>query len=157
MIPLLIPGFKNDLQLEHLVVDFNGTLAIEGKLISGVKELLTGISKKLQVHVVTSDTFGTAKEQLKDIPCKVTIVEEANQDFQKGKYVAGLGSDSVISIGNGNNDRSMLQLSAIGITVIQSEGAATASITAGNLVCNSIKDALLLIEHPKQLIATLKS
>lgn len=157
MIQLQIPGVKNELHLEHLVVDFNGTLAIEGKLIPGVKELLTNIAQKLQVHVVTGDTFGTAVEQLKDIPCKVKVVEDTHQDFQKGKYVADLGSDSVVSIGNGNNDRTMLQLSAIGITVIQSEGAASSSITAGNLVCLSIKDAILLLEHPKQLVATLKS
>ncbi len=152
-----IPGFNNNLQLKHLVVDFNGTLAIEGKLIPGVKDMLISISKELQLHVITGDTFGTATEQLKDIPCKVVIADETDQHLQKKNYVMNLGSDSVISIGNGNNDRSMLQASAIGITVIQGEGAASATIAAGNMVCLTIKDALSLILHPRQMIATLRT
>ena len=51
----------------------------------------------------------------------------------------------------------MLQEAAIGITVIQGEGAASATIASGNLVCMSIKVALSLIIHPKQMIATLKT
>jgi soluble P-type ATPase len=35
MIALDIPGF-GALRLEHLAVDFNGTLAIDGKLLPGV-------------------------------------------------------------------------------------------------------------------------
>ena len=152
-----IPGYKEDLRIQHLVIDFNGTLAIEGKLIDGVKKLLDRISQKLQVHVLTSDSYGTVAGELKDMPCKITVVEPHHQDFQKGKYVAELGKDNVICIGNGSNDRSMLKLCAIGIAVIQNEGAATDSLTSADIVCLSVHQALNLMEHPEMLVATLES
>jgi len=37
MLDVDIPGFAR-LQLKHLVLDFNGTLAVDGILPSGVKE-----------------------------------------------------------------------------------------------------------------------
>ena len=37
MLSIAIPGFKN-LSLAHLVLDFNGTLAVDGNLITGVSE-----------------------------------------------------------------------------------------------------------------------
>ena len=36
MIAIDIPGYKK-IELAHLVLDYNGTLAIDGKLIDGVK------------------------------------------------------------------------------------------------------------------------
>ena len=42
----------------------------------------------------------------------------------KAQYVAGLGSDRCVAIGNGANDASMLELAALGIAVLGPEGAA---------------------------------
>jgi hypothetical protein len=39
MIEISIPGFGN-LTIEHLVLDYNGTIAFDGELIDGVKDLL---------------------------------------------------------------------------------------------------------------------
>jgi len=36
MIEVAVPGFKN-LALEYLVLDYNGTLAVDGMLVEGVK------------------------------------------------------------------------------------------------------------------------
>jgi soluble P-type ATPase len=52
-----IPGNK-DLQLEHLVLDFNGTLACDGRLIQGVRERLKAMADQIKIHVLTADTFG---------------------------------------------------------------------------------------------------
>lgn len=66
MLQLDIPGFKT-LKLRFLVLDFNGTLDIEGKLIPGVKDRLISISKDFEIQVVTSDTFGRAAQELEGI------------------------------------------------------------------------------------------
>lgn len=70
MLKLSIPGFKEDISIHHLVLDFNGTLAIDGKRIKGIKGALTRISKKIQIHILTGDTHGTAKKELENIPVK---------------------------------------------------------------------------------------
>lgn len=60
MISIKIPGFK-ELHLSFLVLDFNGTLATDGKIIKGVTENLNKLASKLKIHVITADTFGKAK------------------------------------------------------------------------------------------------
>lgn len=46
MLKIQIPGRK-PIILEHLVLDFNGTIAIDGKIISGVKERLKKRSQRI--------------------------------------------------------------------------------------------------------------
>lgn len=157
MIPLSIPGFNTNIQLCNLVLDFNGTLAIDGKLTPGVKKLLISLSKKLSIHVVTGNTFGTAVQELKGISCKIKLLTSKNQNTQKHKYLLSLNPASVISIGNGHNDFSLLKISAIGIIVIQKEGASVRSLAAADIVCTNILDALDLINHPLRLKATLRN
>ena len=43
MVEINIPGYGM-LRLEHLVMDYNGTLAVDGRLIDGVKEALNRIA-----------------------------------------------------------------------------------------------------------------
>ena len=38
MIEVSLPGRQTTLQLKNLLLDLNGTLTVDGKLISGVKE-----------------------------------------------------------------------------------------------------------------------
>jgi peptide-methionine (S)-S-oxide reductase len=49
MIRINIPGFR-DLQLIHLVLDYNGTLALDGKVLPGVGEALTALASRIEVH-----------------------------------------------------------------------------------------------------------
>jgi soluble P-type ATPase len=157
MLKLSIPGYKEDISIHHLVLDFNGTLAIDGKRIKGIKGALTSISKKVQVHVLTGDTYGTAMEELKDIPCKIELLSKLNQAIQKEKYIHKIKPATVISIGNGRNDRLMLKLSVIGIIVVQKEGASAETLMAADVVCPDIHSALDLINNPSRLTATLRS
>jgi len=43
MIELTVPGF-GALRLEHLVLDYNGTLAVDGKLLPGVRDALGALA-----------------------------------------------------------------------------------------------------------------
>ncbi|HSY75286.1 MAG TPA: HAD hydrolase family protein [Bacteroidia bacterium] len=156
MLKLSIPGFKEDITIHHLALDFNGTLAIDGKLIKGVKDALISISKKVNVHVLTGDTHGTAKEELKGIPCEITLLPKINQAIEKQKNIRKLKPATVIAIGNGRNDLLMLKTSAIGIIVVQKEGASAETLMAADIVCPDILTALGLINNPSRLIATLR-
>ncbi len=157
MIAVHIPGSRENIKLEYLVADFNGTLAINGRLIDGVRELFLLLSDKLKIHIVTSDTYGSAAKELRGVDCTIKVLNEGSQDYQKGIYIAELGKDSVVAIGNGSNDRSMLSMSAIGIAVIQQEGASVTALTSASIVCNNIHDAFRLLLEPEKLVGTLKS
>ncbi len=155
MLELSIPGF-GEIRLKHLVLDFTGTLSVDGKILDGVKERLQKISEFMEIHVLTADTFGTAERELKEIECTLKILGQERQDVQKEDYVRGLGADNVIAIGNGNNDRRMLRVSKIGIAVIEGEGCSVDALLAANIVVRDARDALDLILNPKRMKATLR-
>lgn len=155
MFELDIPGF-GPLRLEHLVSDFTGTLSVDGRLIPGVKERLNRISEFLQIHILTADTFGRAKEELRDIRCEVHILEGEDHDVQKEEYIKKLGPERVIAFGNGNNDRRMLRTAKVGVAVILEEGCSGDAIKSADILMKSIIDGLDLLLHPKRLKATLR-
>ncbi|MBS1170989.1 MAG: hypothetical protein H6R01_1907 [Burkholderiaceae bacterium] len=156
MIDIDIPGFRR-LQLEHLVLDFNGTLALDGRLLPGVAEALTVLSSSLQVHVITADTFGAAAGQVAGLPLALNVLLLQDQAQAKLDYVVGLGAESVVAIGNGRNDRQMLRGAAIGIALVQAEGGAAQTLASADVICTSILDALDLLRHTNRLRATLRS
>lgn len=155
MVEIDIPGF-GAVKLKHLVSDFTGTLSFNGKLIPGVKERLNKLANLLNIHVLTSDTFGTAKSELKDVNCQTTVLQGDYHDLQKEEYVEKLGAISVISYGNGNNDRKMLRVARIGIAVTEKEGCAVDILMAGDVHVTSITYGLDLLLNPRRLKATLR-
>ena len=156
MIEIEIPGYKT-LKIAHLVLDYNGTLAFDGALIDGVKKSLAELSQMLTVHVITADTFGGVKKALEDIDCNLALIPLDHQDVAKLEYVKKLGCEQTVSMGNGLNDRLMLRESALGVAVIQGEGAAFETLASADIVCTDIKSALSLLNNPLRLIATLRS
>lgn len=156
MLAISIPGYR-DLELEHLVLDHNGTLARDGEILSGVKPLLETLAEHLEIHVVTADTFGKAKARLEGVPCELVVLEKDKQDVGKLAFVERLGSGRAVAVGNGRNDRLMLKEAVLGIAVVQEEGAASETILAADVVCLSITAALELLTNPLRLAATLRS
>ena len=97
MIKIDIPGSRT-IEAEHLVLDFNGTIAIDGRFIDGVLGLLVQVSANMNIHVLTADTFGTVLVELKGLPVTIKILEPEQQDQQKLSYVRNLGAINVIAI-----------------------------------------------------------
>jgi soluble P-type ATPase len=155
MLEIDIPGFGL-VRLQHLVSDFTGTLSVDGKLLPGVKERLNIIAEFMKIHVLTADTFGKARAELSGIKCEIHILTGDNHDFQKQNFVKELGTENVVSFGNGNNDRKMLKAARIGIAVTESEGCAIDALTAANIHVRSAVDGLDLLLNPKRCKATLR-
>jgi soluble P-type ATPase len=157
MIEINIPGNDETVKIGHLVLDFNGTLALEGRIKAGVAELLADLSRQLQIHIVTAGTFGPVEKEVEAIPCTLKILSGADQTGQKARYVEGLGAENTVCIGNGRNDSAMLKKAKLGILVVQEEGAAVESLLEADIVCRDITEALQLLLHPLRLTATLRS
>ena len=157
MISIPVPGKDETLEIKHLVLDFNGTLALDGRIKPGVADLLKELARHLQVHIVTAGTFGGVENEVRDIPCVLKTLSGADQTGQKANYVEKLGAAATACIGNGRNDRAMLEKARLGILTVQEEGAATASLLAADVVCSDIISALQLLLHPLRLTATLRT
>jgi len=155
MLEIAIPGAQ-PLCLDHLVLDYNGTLAVDGRLLSGVADLLRRLAAEMTVHVVTADTFGLAPDALSGLPCRLTVLPPQDQDAAKLRYVETLGAARCAAVGNGRNDRSMLAAAALGICVVQGEGASVATLLAADVAAPDILAALGLLLEPRRLVATLR-
>jgi P-type E1-E2 ATPase len=145
-----IPG-TGKFHLSELVLDFNGTLALDGRLLPGVKPRLVKLSKRLNISVLTADTFGTARTALKSLP---VIVRNIRTGTDKKRFVQA--RSGVVAIGNGRNDVEMIQEVLIGIAVIGPEGCSMELLKAANLVVGDVHVALDLLLKPKRLMATLR-
>ena len=156
MIEIDVPGYRT-LRLAHLVLDYNGTLAVDGRLADGVDTALNTLSKSVSVHVLTADTFGKAKAALEGVSCRLSILSKERQDEGKLAYIRQLGVEQTVCMGNGRNDRLMLKEAALGVAVILGEGVAVETLLAADVVCTGILSALALLSHPLRMVATLRS
>jgi P-type E1-E2 ATPase len=155
MIQITIPG-RGVLELEHLVTDVNGTLAIDGQLIEGVAKRMTALRDRLTVHMLTADTHGRQAVIDQQIGLTAIRIAPGGEAAQKADYVRKLGSNAVVALGQGANDAEMLEAAALGICVMSQEGAAKESLFAADLVLPNILAALELLEKPLRIVASLR-
>jgi soluble P-type ATPase len=155
MITIDIPGFGR-VEIEHLVSDFTGTLSENGHLHKDIKERLIKVSEQITVHILTADTFGTAKKELEGLNCSVHILEGARHDLQKEKYVEHIGKERVFALGNGNNDRKMLKAARVGVVVCLKEGCSVDALSGADIFVTSPCDALDLLLETRTMKATLR-
>lgn len=156
MLKMDIPG-DTIMELQFLVLDYNGTIACDGRLIPGVMDRITDLAKSLSVHMLTADTFGSVRTELNGIPCETAIIPKGKQAEAKADYIRQLGAEHCVCVGNGRNDALMLKEAKLGIAVIQTEGAALEALLAAHVLTSGILDALDLLRHPLRLAATLRS
>jgi P-type E1-E2 ATPase len=155
MIELNIPG-RGRLQLEHLVCDVNGTLALDGTLPVGMVRTLNALKDRLMIHIISADTLGnlqSIERQLKIHAIRINPQEEAQQ---KAAYVRELGAEQVAAIGQGANDAQMLKEAAIGICVFSLEGTAIETLMSADLVMPGIFEALALFDKPLRMVSSLR-
>jgi P-type E1-E2 ATPase len=155
MIQFNVPGL-GEYQLEHLVMDVNGTLAVDGVLIEGVALKLSTLQGLVRIHLLTADTHG--KQYLIDQQLGLTAVriQPGGEALQKADYVHRLGRDAVVAIGQGANDAEMLKAARLGICVLSLEGVARDTLLACDLLAPTILSALELLEKPARIIASLR-
>ena len=155
MIELNIPG-RDVIQLEHLVCDVNGTLAIDGQLIDGVARTLTDLRDRLNIHLLTADAHGRQEIIDGQLGIQAVRVPPGNESQAKADYVNQLNADRVVAIGQGANDAKMLKSAVIGICTLSPEGAAVETLSSANLLVPDIFTALELLEKPVRIVTTLR-
>ena len=155
MIEIAIPG-GDILRLTAAVLDFNGTLAQDGRVLDGVAERLRSLAASLDIHVATGNTHGNAHDALAELPVQVHIMPSEGQREAKSRFLATFGAHQVVAIGNGFNDGNLIEQAALSIAVLGGEGCSAQTLAAADVVCANIRDALDLLLMPKRLIATLR-
>ena len=156
-----IPGLSKR-KILSLISDYTGTLSLDGKLTAGVREALSDLSKKLDLHILTADTFGTAAQELTGLPVKMHRLKGpgGDHDLQKRRFLNTFDARCVVAFGNGNNDRLLLkavkEAGGLAIAVENGEGCATDSIQSANVYISGALSALNLLLRTDRLKATLR-
>ena len=156
MISVNVPGV-GDINLEHVVFDVNGTLAVDGKLIPGIPDLLQDLRKLLNIHLLTADTHGKQSEIDQQLKLKAVRIEAGNEKKQKAEYIHQLGAGQTAAVGQGANDSLMLEAARVGICVISAEGTALETLLKADLVVPDILSALEILNNPTRLKASLRN
>lgn len=155
MLEINIPS-RGMVRLHSLVLDVNGTIALDGKLLPGVSPRLEKLNPHLETWLVSADTQGTLSDLATGLKVKAKRLEPGDEAGQKRAFIEELGAEQVVAVGNGANDALMLRRAAIGIAVMGHEGLAAECLAASDLVVPNIESALDLLLFPRRLLATLR-
>lgn len=136
MIELNVPG-RGVIQLDHLVTDVDGTLAVDGRLVEGVAKALRRLSDRLRIHMLTADTHGLQDEIDKRLGIVAHRIEPGSEQIAKREFVQRLGAE-------------------IGIAVLSREGLVRETLLAADLIVPDVRSALALLEKPLRLVTSLR-
>jgi P-type E1-E2 ATPase len=155
VIEIEVPG-RGTYQLRHLVLDVNGTIAMDGQLVEGVTQRLAELRRLIEVHMLTADTRGRQQAIDAQLGMVAARIPPKNEASQKASFVRNLGRESVCAIGNGANDAQMLREAKLAIAVLGEEGLAVETLNAADVVAPHVNAALDLLLHPLRLVATVR-
>lgn len=150
-----IPGYKT-LNIHTLLLDYNGTIAIDGIVPESVKIRIEQLAKEFQIFVLTADTHGTARLQCAGLPLEVCTFPVGNAGDYKAEILNQYGGEHCACIGNGRNDIKMFKGAALSIAIMGKEGMCSALLKESDICVTSIEDGLDLLLYPKRLIADLR-
>jgi len=153
-----IPGFGR-FECTTVVSDYTGTHSFDGTIQPGVRSRLIELAKRVELHIVTADSFGTAARELAGI-AEPYLLRSERHDVEKAEYVSRLDLRHVAAFGNGNNDRLMLKAvkdgGGLAVAVDNGEGCAVDAILNANLFVTGAENAIDLLLEPVRLKATLR-
>jgi soluble P-type ATPase len=155
MITIDIPGWGN-MDIENILLDLNGTLAIDGKIRTEARGKINALSDRVTVYILTADTQGTADEEMRDLKARLIKLPGEGSKNGKFEFIRDLEIEKTVVVGNGNNDQLILKEAALGIAVLGDEGMSVSAMQNADIVVKSIFDALDLFLKPKRLLATLR-
>ena len=155
MIGIDIPGGES-LRLEHLVLDYNGTLAVDGEIVAGVVRMLNALSQRLQVHVVTADTFGASAPTWRKPPARCMSSRSSSRTAETGLHQElgqrrrGLRGERKKRPFDARRGGCRHRSDSTRGRLCQNPGKA-------DIVCTDILSALELLTHHKRIQATLRT
>lgn len=149
-----IPGSAEPLIINSLILDLNGTLAIDGKVIEGVAERIQVLRERsLRLFLFTGDTHGNAQKIADELGLEVRVTRNADE---KAAEAMKLDPGTCATIGNGKIDAKLFRTVRLRIATLQAEGVHIDTLLAADIVVPSILDALELFINEKRLVATLR-
>jgi len=154
MISIERPG-QGNLEIEFILVDFEGTLASDRRVHPKAKDRINLLSKRTKIYILTKEEKTLGEKALKKVRAEIIYLMEGETSQQKLDLLRQLGTTRTIAIGNGVDDVSMVEEAGLGICVLGKEGTFTEAMKKADLVFMNILDALDFLLKPLRQRATL--
>jgi soluble P-type ATPase len=154
MIILQRPG-RTHLEIEFILLNFEGTLATDRRIHPKAKDKLNLLSKRTNIYILTKGEQEAIQEILKKVKAEVVYFEEGEVSQGKLDLLRQLGATKTVAIGNGVDDVPMIEEAGLGICIIDVEGASGEAIKKADVVFTNILDALDFLLKPMRHKAVL--
>ncbi len=145
----------NPLEVEFILIDFEGTLAVDRRVHPKAKDKIDLLSKRAKMYVLTKEKRELIEERLRKVKAEIIYLAETDSSQRKLDLLRQLGPARCVAIGNGADDAATIQEAGIGICVIGKEGASGEAMKNADLVFTDILDALDFLLKPLRQKATL--
>lgn len=154
MIILQRPG-RTPLEIEFILLNFEGTLAADRRVHPKAKDKLNLLSKRTNIYILTKGEQESIRETLKKVKAKVVDFKEGEASQGKLDLLRQLGGAKTVAIGNGVDDVPMMEEAGLGICIIGVEGISGEAIKKADVIFTDILDALDFLLKPLRHRATL--
>lgn len=143
------------IQIEFLLIDYEGTLAIDGRVHPKAKDKVNLLSKRLKISILANGDKEKVEERLKNVKAEVLFLKEGEASREKLDLLRRLGPERTVAFGNGMDDAPMLGEAGFSICVMGKEGAAGETLRTADLVVIDILNGLDFLLKPLRQKSTL--
>jgi len=148
------PG-QGNLEIEFILIDFEGTLALDRRVHPKAKDKINLLSKRAKIYILTKEEKEHAEEVLKKVKAEIIYLTEGESSQKKLDLLRQLGANRTVAIGNGADDVPMIEEAGLGICVLGKEGTFSEAIKKADVVFMNILDTLDFLLKPLRQKATL--
>ena len=154
MIAIQRPG-QEPLEIEFILIDFEGTLAPDRRVHSKAKDKINLLSKRTKIYILTKGEKEVVTEVLKKVKAEIVYLTEGGASQKKLDLLRQLGPTKTVAIGNGVDDAPMIEEAGLGICIVGKEGSSVEAMVKAEVVFGNILDALDFLLKPLRQKATL--
>ena len=142
------------IEITTIVLDLNGTLAVQGKIVEGVNERLQKL-KEIGIAVIlfSGDHRGNGQELCDSLGIRF---QKAGSQEEKESLFLTLDTEKTAAIGNARIDIGKFKHAKLSIATLQSEGIHTGILPYVDIIVPNINDALDLFLDSNSLEATMR-
>jgi soluble P-type ATPase len=148
------PG-QEPLEIDFILIDFEGTLASDRRVHPKAKDKINLLSKRTKIYILTKEEKETSEETLRKVKAEIFYLTEGEASQRKVNLLRQLGETRAAVIGNGVDDAPMIEEAGLGICVIGKEGASAEAMEKADVVVLNILDALDFLLKPLRQKSTL--
>jgi soluble P-type ATPase len=154
MITIPRPGQTN-LEIEFILIDFEGTLASDRRVHPKAKDKINLLSKRTKIYILTAGEKDRVEEVLRKVNAEIIYLTEGKSSEKKLDLLRQLGPGRTVAIGNGVDDVSMVEEAGLGVCVLGKEGTSSEAMKKADVVFTNILEALDFLLKPLRQKATL--